>query len=216
MLATSYRSLGDADDIVQGFFADRLDRTDFFTKWQESGKRLRYWLINAFLYFLQESVKRKKRDGKYVELPEEPTGRPEIGPDEAIDWLFAALTVRRALDETQNECQKRGLVDHFKVFELHDKDGIPYSELLDRFEVTEIRAACMARTARSLFKETLRSFYRKEGATESEIDREIEELMQLLSRMPGGHDLAEEGEDDEEERGQGDTTENETDDEADR
>src|SRR5882672_12709738 len=51
---SSDRWLGEPEDIVQGFFADRLDREEFLPGCQESGLRLRRWLMNGFCFYLKE------------------------------------------------------------------------------------------------------------------------------------------------------------------
>ena len=44
---SSYRGIGDADDLVAGFFADRLERGDYLEKWLVSGAPLRAWLMRV-------------------------------------------------------------------------------------------------------------------------------------------------------------------------
>ena len=60
-LGTSWRTLGEPEDIINGFMADRLERPNFFTQWKSSGKRLRHWLINALHFYLKEQWRRDRR-----------------------------------------------------------------------------------------------------------------------------------------------------------
>ena len=59
---TPHRWLGEADDVIQGYFADRLAREDFFKEWLKSGLRLRRWLINGFGFYLKELKKKRRRE----------------------------------------------------------------------------------------------------------------------------------------------------------
>ena len=43
-MGTSERWLGEPDDVVSGFFADRLARENFLDDWIASGVSLRRWL----------------------------------------------------------------------------------------------------------------------------------------------------------------------------
>ncbi len=59
---SSFRSLSTPKDLVSGFFASRLAQTAYFEKWIDSGLPLRRWLINGFLFFLQEEARRRKSE----------------------------------------------------------------------------------------------------------------------------------------------------------
>ena len=66
-LGTNSRWLGEPDDVIDGFFADRLARDSFLGDWRASGLRLRRWLINAFCFYLLELRRRKLGAGIILE-----------------------------------------------------------------------------------------------------------------------------------------------------
>lgn len=183
LLGTSYRKLGDVDEVVSGFFADRLDREDYFLRWRNSAKRLRYWLINGFRYYLQELCSERKRTDRYVDLPEVLDG---TGPDprEIVDGMFGWSCLRIALERTKEKCGERGLDVHWIVFERHELGEEPYDGFVVELGVTSKRAACMNRTVRFLFRDVMRGLFHREGATEGEIDEEIEHVIGCLASAP--------------------------------
>jgi hypothetical protein len=50
---SSLARLGEADEIVNGFFAARLSDAAFLEGWARSGMRLRRWLMNGILFYGQ-------------------------------------------------------------------------------------------------------------------------------------------------------------------
>ncbi len=181
--ATPFRRLGRAEDIVAGFFADRLGKNDYFTRWQTSGKRLQHWLVNSFRFYLLELCDKERRNRRYVNLPEllEDKG---VAPGDMADSIVAWKTVYEALNTTHEHCQKRRLEQHWDIFELHELEGISYQALGKRFDMEASRATNMARTVRLLFKASVRKLVRKSGARENEIDSEIKSLISTLSTRP--------------------------------
>ena len=51
---SAWRDFGEAADLVNGFFASRLERPEYLLHWRESGLALRRWLINGLLLHLHE------------------------------------------------------------------------------------------------------------------------------------------------------------------
>lgn len=177
----SDRWIGEPEDIVDGFFADRLGRRNFFADWQQSRKRLRRWLINAFCYYLMEQRRARKKDAGMGELPDE---LPSFAgnPEEEVDKAFAYAILQRALVRARELCESQGLGEHWKVFEAHQCNGLPYSECATQLGVEPTRARRMARTARDKFRESLRELLADDldGATTEKIDMEIHSLASIL------------------------------------
>ena len=175
-LGMSDRWIGDPDDIVQGFFADRLARPDFFNNWQQSGLPLRRWLMNAFSFYLMELRRARRRDGRAGPMCDDP---PTFSgdPNEAVDRAFIISVVRQALERARVACEEQGLSDHFTVFVRHHYQGRSYKLIGEEFGVDHSRAAVMARTAGRKFKATLQDIVAQDGADSADIYREIVELL---------------------------------------
>ncbi len=174
----SLRWLGDADDLVRGFFADRLTREAFLNRWLESNRPLRAWLIVGFKHFLFEQARRQRRD--QAESIASEIDHAGTRADLAFDREYAKRLVASALCAAQDRCRETGLAEHWDVFKAHQVDGLDYESIHQRYGVNPKRAVVMARTARDRFKAALREAVAWEGARDDEIDGEIQALMEAL------------------------------------
>ncbi len=183
-LGTPGRYLGEPEEVVEGFFADRLGRADYFRGWKESGLRLRRWLMNGFGFYLKEL--RRERLQQSHEKPLEESSEPgegdfAAGVETEMDRAFAVSIVRQALLDTRRACESKGQSRHWQLFYQHYYEGRGYAELVKEHLVEPARAAEMARTAATKFKRALRDLLAGDGALESEIDEEIENLLGICA-----------------------------------
>jgi DNA-directed RNA polymerase specialized sigma24 family protein len=181
---SSFRSMGAPADMVSGFFASRLAKERYFEQWIESGLPLRRWLINGFLFHLQEELRRRKASraeplGEFA--GSEPAAATETAVEE-FDRIWAASMVRSAATSARERCVEEGFLRHWEMFERHFVDGLTYAELADEFEVTNGQSASMVRTASIRFRQAVVDILLKDGATEEELDEEIARLMRALRR----------------------------------
>lgn len=174
-----FRQLGDPEELVQGFFASRLNRPEYFARWRTSGRPLRRWLITGLRHFLLETardeVKRRGLARGVVEQLED-DGRDAAPPREFDDELTRSL-VAEALRLTHASLACDGLTAHWEAFTRHHVDGRSYDELAREHGENAERLAVMARTARRRFRETVRSLLAWPGASAQAIDDEINELL---------------------------------------
>ncbi|MHC4414143.1 MAG: sigma-70 RNA polymerase sigma factor region 4 domain-containing protein [Planctomycetota bacterium] len=185
LTGSSFRTLGDPSEIVEGFFAHRLGREGFLEDWLQSGRRLRYWLIRAFKNYLQEQIRLAKRRRRAPDR-----ARYDTAPDEADandpETLFhreAALAIiREAYRLTERDCRSVALDDHWRAFVSHHLDGRDYRTLGAELDVAPGRAKVMARTAANRFRARLREMITWSGAQDQEIDLEIQALVEALQR----------------------------------
>jgi len=180
-LGSSFRTLGDADDMVQGFFASRLDQDQFFDNWQQSGMRLRRWLMNGFLFYLREQIRSRKRDGRIGAMPEQPPAEPDdAGAAELMDRAWAESIVRRAYADGADACREAGQSAHWDIFVQHHLHGRSYQDIVGGTDVTPAQAVVMARTATMKFRNALRESIRRDGVATGAIDDEIQQLMEAM------------------------------------
>ena len=173
------RWLGEPEELIDGFFANRLDREDFFAKWQASGLRLRRWLMNALNLYLME-VRRSRQQtarGRSAELDDEQwTGGDS--PEKIVDRAFAQSIVRQALQQAQQRCKAKRLEEHWGVFMRHYYEGQKYDAFAGEYGVEPARAAIMARTATRVFRAALRNLLARDGTAPERIDEEIQALLE--------------------------------------
>jgi len=175
-MGTRDRWLGEPTDIVQGFFASRLAKAEFFANWSASGLRLRHWLINAFCFYLKELHRARRKEAREVAQADEPA-TAEGNPSKAADRAFAVSVVREALRLAQAQCEKEKLGDHWEIFLRHFYRGEAYADFAADFGVDAPRAAVMARTARTKFSAVVRDLLSRE-APDADPDAEILSLLE--------------------------------------
>ncbi len=176
-LGTNSRWLGEPDDVIGGFFADRLARDHFFEKWQESGMRLRRWLINALCYYLLELMKVSRSPRPAGDMDDAEV-RYCGDASAAMDRAAAVAFVRRAIIQAGDTCANEGLEAHWQVFLDHHLHGTPFRAIAARIGVDPFRAAVMSRTARRKFRAALRQVLIQDGVGPGEIDCEIRSLLE--------------------------------------
>lgn len=179
LLGSGFRTLGDPDELVNGFFADRLSRPNFLQRWIESRRPLRYWLIVGFKHFLYEHARRLRR-ADFDELSGSISGDEESA-SRIFDREVARAVVNEAMKRAEGECRQAGLDRHWAVFRRHFLDGRPFAAVGAEFDVAAERAAVMARTAAHRFKRALRDLVSWDGASDEQVDQEITHLMESLS-----------------------------------
>lgn len=178
-LGSSLRGLGDADEVVQEFFAEWLQRKNFLTSWRRTDRMLRRHLINGFHFFLREYRRRHARHQREQELDEElPAEGEEVA--EQFDRAYARQLVQRALEEASEACRKQDLGQHWQVFRLHFFDGLPYREIAASMHIREDRAAVMSRTARRRFEVAFLGLLGREHVSREQIFAELQCLMEVV------------------------------------
>lgn len=176
----SLRWLGDAEDLVNGFFADRLSRPEYLGRWLSSGRPLRYWLIVGFKHYLLEELRRKRRDANIVHAEQELSVDSES--DNAYKREFVVSVVRDALVQTSNLCEERGLEQHWSIFHRHDVNGESYESIEADTGIGARRLAVMRRTVATQFKRVLRERLGWHGASIADVDAEIISLVEQTNR----------------------------------
>ena len=173
---SSYRTLGDAEEFVSGFFSDRLSRRDYLDRWMGSGLPLRVWLIKGLKYYLSERKRAMRRDGAAA-LPEDAPDDGAPGPGTAFSRRLANNVVTEALRAAAGELDAAGLGAHWEVFRLHHVEGLPYAQIARLKGIDAERAAVMARTAGRRLRARIRELCAWPGATSREIDDELLSMM---------------------------------------
>ena len=174
---SSYRNAGEPHELVQGFLAERLPAPDFFDRWLASGFPLRRWLMNGFLFYLRETVRRAQRLPAGMDA--EPADERESA-QRTFEREWALELVQRALARARAACERRGQSVHWELFERHHLHSVPYSALIEERGITAKEAATMVRTAAGKLRSAIFDLLDRDGIPESEIDGEILRLMEAL------------------------------------
>ena len=178
---SSFRRLGEADEIVNAYFADRLGRADFLAKWESSERPMRYWLLVGFRYFLMEQIAKRTADaGRTVPMVDE-AGHSTSAAGE-FHRQVARSVVREASLQAETECRRDGLSEHWDILMRHHLKGRPLVQIAADDGLDVVRVKVMARTAANRFRRTLREMLSWPGASRESVDEEIHELITTLAK----------------------------------
>jgi DNA-directed RNA polymerase specialized sigma24 family protein len=181
-LGTNSTWLGEADEVVNDFFANRLAREEFIPNWMASGLRLRRWLMNAFCFYLKERRRRQLAHPTVSRDDDDDPATTSGNPQREVEVASAVAFVRQAMAETEAACRNEGMGDHWQIFRLHHIDEIPFRTLGQQFGVDEARANVMSRTAARKFRTALQEVLRRDGVAEQDMDAEINTFLEVTSR----------------------------------
>lgn len=190
---SSLRELGDADDLVAGFFADRVGSPSFLPEWRASGMPLRRWLMNGIGFYGRGVVRDRMRDRmRQADMgPTDPSAttigaspldlvadhrRAEHDFDEA--WALELLNA--AHERIHAELDAAGRLDEYEVFRRHVLDGTEYSVIGAELGLTRQQCANCVRRVSERVREAMRDLLRAEGVPGSELDDELSRIRRLL------------------------------------
>jgi hypothetical protein len=171
------------EEVVDGFFASRLDRKLFLADWLISRRPLRFWLITAFKHYLFEQLDahaKSRRDRKLDPRALPKRLEDDHDPDREFQRRLAIEIVRDAMRRAREALAADGRPEHWDLAMRHIVDGRDYLALAREAGVPAKRAKVMARTALNRLKRSLREVVAWPGATPQEIDEEIRVLMEAL------------------------------------
>lgn len=185
----------DAQDLVQGFFGQLLERGDLANVHPDKG-RFRTFLLAALGHFMANEWHRAralKRGGgaSLVSLDADPDGRyhreqvSDATPEALYDQAWAGQVLAAVLARLRDEAIREGGLERFealKGFLLGEKSGQPYAELATRLATTE----SAIKSAVHRLRQRLRVLFREEIARtvscEAEIDDELRHLVRIMTR----------------------------------
>ena len=167
------RRLGEADELVNGFFEKRLvDRDDYLRKWRRSKvPRLRHWMRRDLEdFYAREAVRPNALEKKMQPLASQSSGpEPKRQESPEHDRDFAKAIITLACESVAADSELHGQVLYGQYWEgkkhtvLAEETGHPYEYLRTH----------IAPEARKMFKAALRALVEADGAgnVDEEIDR---------------------------------------------
>jgi hypothetical protein len=114
----------------------------------------------------------------------------EMRPDQAFAYAWACELLQEVLAEVQRQCVHDGKDIHWQLFHLHVVEPLitgrkpsPLAELCRQLGVpTAVKAGNMIVTVRRQFQTAIKNRVRQYVVSEDEVDQEIRDLMEILSR----------------------------------
>jgi DNA-directed RNA polymerase specialized sigma24 family protein len=182
---SSFKTLGDPEELVVGFFASRLARDHYLHDWLNSGRPLRKWLMTGLRHFLFETAKSESRERSLgVRLDaKDIADSDEEASNRNYDRAVARTLVSEVVRQTEIELIADGLELHWRVFHLHVLLDQPYSTIQESLGLPPARLSALCRTATRRFRTLLAHLAAWPGASEEEIQEELEKLKQHAGQL---------------------------------
>lgn len=172
----------EAEDMVGGFFADRLSREDYLSQWAGSGKRLRHWLINGLLFYVREETRREHRGGGDLQGFDAADQSTAPAPGEADDAVWARALVTRALELTEHECAVRGLEPHGRVLRLKYFEEMSTQQIAGILGKSQGQIKGYTRLVSRMTARHFRELLERDGVNPDRLDEEIQSLLEVTDR----------------------------------
>ena len=195
-----------AADLVQGFFIKVIERG--LIQQAEPGKgQFRKLLLTALDRYVRDEYekdtahKRRPAGGvNSLDALEVPPLLPamEASPEQAFVYVWASQLLDRVLANVEAQCHQAGQQQHWEVFRqtvveptLFGAEIPPMPTLCRELEIgTPKQAAAMNVTVKRRFKRVMRTHVLEFVASEAEVDSEIGDLMEILSKAGAGKQLS--------------------------
>jgi RNA polymerase sigma factor (sigma-70 family) len=188
------RSVEDAQDLTQGFFARLLERRDFDAVRREKG-RLRSYLLSSLKHFLINERARamsiKRGEGR-TPIPLDELTACERNDPEPADVLTAdkiyerrwALTlleqVLRRLEREYRSAGNDNLFARFKEILADESDGISQAAIAEEVGMTENAVKQAYHRFRNRYRECLREEIANTIAVPGDVEDELRHLIAVL------------------------------------
>ena len=193
-----------AKDLTQGFFEKVVLGRKLIGPFDPAKGRFRTYLLTALDRYVAsvrraESAEKRQPHGGLLRLDgmessdiPSPAGR--ASPEDAFAYAWALELLKETLDAVAAHCRRKGQAKHWEVFRLTvveptltGAEAPPLSRLCAELGIRgEAKASNMNTTVKRRFQAVLRSRVRQFVAADDEVEGEIRQLMEILSKCGAG------------------------------
>lgn len=189
-----------AKDLTQGFFHEIVLGRNLIQQSEEARGRFRTFLLTALDRYVvsvyqRKTAKKRTPTGTMVQLETAellnlPVAQAEAKPDQLFHYVWAVSLLDQVIAKVKDECYSTDKKTHWKVFRakvlapVFDNVTAPsLREICTKYGVeNESKASNMIVTVKRRFRAVLRRCLRQFVQSDSEIDGEFTELLEILSK----------------------------------
>jgi len=186
-----------AKDITQDFFHEIVLGRDLFGKASQDKGRLRNFLLVAveryLVSFERKRSAQKRRPAQAIVSLEQldgPEPHSEENPEQAFSRTWAAELLDRSLVEFRELCHGLGDPVVWSIFNdilleplFNNVDRPSFKEICHRYQLdSESKASNLLTTAKRRFRAIMRRNLGESVGTDSEIDRELRDLIEIFGQ----------------------------------
>jgi len=184
-----------AEDLLQGFLCDKVVQDGLIAKAVREKGRFRWFLRTALDNYIvgvirKETAQKRAPEHAELSLPDGQATAADAQPSDQLDVAWAKQVIQSAIERMETECKaSKGRPDVWSVFEsrvlvpLDGAEPVPYPELVERLGLASpAQAMNILITAKRMYERNLRAVIAEYLSDPGEIDREIQDLAQILSK----------------------------------
>ena len=193
-----------AKDLTQGFFLEIVIGRDLIGQADKAKGKFRTFLLTALDRYVinrhrADTAKKRAPEKRPVSLDgleewQQPELRHEPTAEEAYAYALASQLVDEVLASVEAYYKQSGRGEHWEVFRLTFIEPLwtsipprPLAEICEEFGISSAgKASNMCITVRRRFKKELRGRVRQSVVNDDEVDAEIRDLMEILSKSRAG------------------------------
>ena len=193
-----------AKDLTQAFFHEVVLNSNLLGQADRAKGRFRTFLLTALDHYLIDVYRREKarkhapRGGfvalDYGDLSSLTTDHSTMSPHQVFNYIWATEMIDQVISQVKKECYDTGKENHWRVFHakilspiLDNRASPSLKELCDRHGIdNEAKASNMIITVKRCFRRVLEDILRRFVRTDSEIEDEINELLEIISEGRAG------------------------------
>lgn len=184
-----------AKDLTQGFFQEIVLGRDLIKQADKSKGKFRTFLLTALDRYTinvyeKETAQKRKPKGQLFQFDDiDMEAVPETTPEDGFHYAWLSELLEQVLSEVEQEYISTGKEIHWKVFSARLLDPIinnskPLSlpEICKKYDIeTESRASNMIGTVKRRLRNALERCLKRFMQSDSKIEEEIEELLNIFS-----------------------------------
>jgi DNA-directed RNA polymerase specialized sigma24 family protein len=186
----------EAEDLVQGFFAQFLEK-NYLKAVDASLGKFRTFLLCSMKHFLANEWDRAqalKRGGgfEFIALDVHDAEQNYLfevaesaSPETLFERRWVEAILQQVLTRLRDECNESGTGERFeelKIFLIEDKGAVSFAEAGLRLNMTEAAVKGVVRRMRQRYRELFREEIVHTVSDPKEIDEEIRHVLEVLSR----------------------------------
>lgn len=194
LVSTKRLSRDAAEDVLQGFIADKVLERELFAKASQSRGRLRTLLLTALDHYYKDRFRRDTAQKRFAPRPKNPTNLADVAsdtprPGDSYDVAWARTVLEQAVELMREECAEMKRPEIWEVFEvrvlkptLEQTAPTPYASLMNLGFKSPSRAAEGLYLAKQVFRACLRKVVEQYVVDPNDIEDEVLELKRLLAK----------------------------------
>jgi hypothetical protein len=193
-----------AKDLTQGFFHEVVLNSNLIRQADQTKGRFRTFLLTALDHYLideyrRETARKYAPRGGLVPLEGNDlsaliTAHSRMTPNQIFNYIWATEMIDRVISQVRKECCDTGKETHWHIFHakilspiVDNRAGPSLKELCVQYGIeNEARASNMIITVKRCFRRVLEDHLRRFVRTDSEIEEEINELLEIISAGRAG------------------------------